>query len=86
VHKFSGTPCIQLPNAYNINCTTYLITGLQSVNIKQNTTLCPFDTSKMYTNIPKPTMSNTKDEVPKKEPSHLNGKHTRNDKNNQDNI
>lgn len=42
----------ELLNSYNINNTTHLISTLQNTSIDQNTRICLFDITNMYTNIP----------------------------------
>jgi hypothetical protein len=43
---------IQLSSPYNITNTLHLATDLRSLNIKEDTLMCSFDISNMYSNIP----------------------------------
>jgi hypothetical protein len=44
--------CARLASSYNIYNTIQLLSELQHANIDQNTGICSFDISNMYTNIP----------------------------------
>jgi hypothetical protein len=44
---------IPLPNTFNIPNSNKLIHSLKVITIQNNTKLCSFDTTNMYTNIPK---------------------------------
>jgi hypothetical protein len=43
---------IQLPNVYNIQNSISLIENLKELEINENTKLCSFDITNIYTNIP----------------------------------
>jgi hypothetical protein len=43
---------ITLPNTFNIKNILNLIDELNNININQNTRICSFDITNMYTNIP----------------------------------